>query len=83
MEEIIENKYVIPILEKSIGLAVADNFQANSKIGELVKCHFYVEGIMSESDHDKLFLELRDRRIVLGEQDDEIIWCVASLGEYC
>ncbi|GLJ29486.1 hypothetical protein SUGI_0581180 [Cryptomeria japonica] len=82
LEDIMEDKEVISILENIIGKYVADYFQVNSQVGNSVKWSIKDEGSINDADREKIISELRDRKLVMGEKDDEIIWCVAAFGEY-
>ncbi|GLJ05711.1 hypothetical protein SUGI_0023720 [Cryptomeria japonica] len=74
LEEIIENKKAIPLLEDSIGKAVANYFQDNAVVGGVVKWQINDAGLLGAADCDKILPELHNRRIVVGEHEYEIIW---------
>ncbi|GLJ48744.1 hypothetical protein SUGI_1027950 [Cryptomeria japonica] len=70
------------ILENKIGNYVANYFQVNSQVGDSIKWSIEDEGLINDVDREKILSELRDRKSVMGEQDNEIRWCAVASRKY-
>ncbi|GLJ05576.1 hypothetical protein SUGI_0020590 [Cryptomeria japonica] len=82
LEDLLADKDKAMALEDRADRVEANYFHNNAQTGDLAVWRLDDGGILREDERERIFSELRGRKVVVVGIEDEVIWCVAASRKY-